>query len=377
MNLTASDADDNAAERTITGLHEKVEKAWGDLDRQGYAVVPDVISGADVERIRTLFFDWFRKVFGDDPDLSRIGPHHIFKYHEVGGQAFMWLSRHMVAYVWEALWAYKTAKDRGEEDVDPATLRESVFTALDGACFIPASCRKKDRCWTHTDQSPRKRPGFRGLQGILALTSNSKRGLVVYPGSHLHHEAYGKTITDAEDSHFLRIRPSFLEHLRRDHGIVRTVVKVNAGSLVLWDSRTFHQNCYGPPGCKEARFVVYTSMDPVSSPANTLAQERKRVKYMNDRRTTAHTPAPLRVNSKQPQTYGDKTLLIDYDALPEPPRVISDARQLALVTGTLGKPTRQDRKKKRRRMRRRQPQSRITSFFTEKTTTRAATTNES
>ena len=44
----------------------------------------------------------------------------------------------------------------------------------------------------------------------------------------------------------------------------------------------------------------------------------KRKKYFNERRTTSHWPYPLKVNSLQPQTYGDKTRLIDYSKLKKP-----------------------------------------------------------
>ena len=45
--------------------------------------------------------------------------------------------------------------------------------------------------------------------------------------------------------------------------------------------------------------------------------QTKRQKYFNDKRTTSHWAYPIRVNSLQPQTYGDDSLLIDYDKLPK------------------------------------------------------------
>ena len=45
--------------------------------------------------------------------------------------------------------------------------------------------------------------------------------------------------------------------------------------------------------------------------------EQKRIKYFNERRTTTHWPYPLSVNGLQPQVYGDKTKLIDYNTLPQ------------------------------------------------------------
>jgi len=44
----------------------------------------------------------------------------------------------------------------------------------------------------------------------------------------------------------------------------------------------------------------------------------KRLKYFNERRTTSHWPCPIKVNGKQPQTYGNDSLLINYDNLTEP-----------------------------------------------------------
>ena len=46
--------------------------------------------------------------------------------------------------------------------------------------------------------------------------------------------------------------------------------------------------------------------------------KEKRLLYFNQRRLTSHYPYPIRVVSKQPNTWGDKTLNIDYSLLPEP-----------------------------------------------------------
>ena len=43
----------------------------------------------------------------------------------------------------------------------------------------------------------------------------------------------------------------------------------------------------------------------------------KRLKYFLEKRTTSHWAYPIRVNSLQPQTYGDASKLIDYSSLKE------------------------------------------------------------
>jgi len=58
--------------------------------------------------------------------------------------------------------------------------------------------------------------------------------------------------------------------------------------------------------------------------------KNKRLKYFEDLRTTSHWPYPLRVNGKQPQTYGDKSREIHYEDLriPDLTRFIDDIEDL-------------------------------------------------
>jgi ectoine hydroxylase-related dioxygenase (phytanoyl-CoA dioxygenase family) len=115
----------------------------------------------------------------------------------------------------------------------------------------------------------------------------------------------------------------------------KRALEVPAGSLVLWDSRTFHQNQYGKAGASEAgagpgeagageagageeRIVQYVSFLPKKNPQNTSAQQKKRLKYYTERRTTSHWSYPLNVNGLQPQAYGNPDMLIDYKKLTPP-----------------------------------------------------------
>ena len=46
--------------------------------------------------------------------------------------------------------------------------------------------------------------------------------------------------------------------------------------------------------------------------------QKKRKKYFEDRRTTSHWPAPIKVNGKQGRTFGDESKIIDYSKLEKP-----------------------------------------------------------
>ena len=169
----------------------------------------------------------------------------------------------------------------------------------------------KDKIWTHTDQAADTK-GFNCVQGFVALTSNEERTLVVYEGSHLLHERYMKEKNITGKKNWLLIDHTYLATIAEK----KRVLKVKAGSLVLWDSRTFHQNQYGKPG--EERIVQYVCFLPKNNKLNTKKMSEKRMKYFQERRTTSHWPYPLHVNGKQPQTFGNDTLLIDYEKLVPP-----------------------------------------------------------
>ena len=111
-------------------------------------------------------------------------------------------------------------------------------------------------------------------------------------------------------SNWNKIEPAVLADMEES----RLALEVPAGALVLWDSRTFHQNQYGTPGSEE-RIVQYVCYLPRTHEKNTAAMQRKRQKYFLERRTTSHWPAPIYVNGKQPRTYGDKSLVINYESL--------------------------------------------------------------
>ena len=142
----------------------------------------------------------------------------------------------------------------------------------------------------------------------ITISSVTVESFYFYNGSHkLYREHFeGKANTGGN---FLRLDLDYLETIKDR----RTVLKVPAGALVLWDSRVYPQNQYGKPGSEE-RLVQYVSFLPKNHPKNTPAIQKKRLKYLNERRTTSHWAAPIRVNALQPRNYGNERLKIDYGA---------------------------------------------------------------
>ena len=236
-----------------------------ELEEKGYAVVK-VLTEDKVRTASKLFYDWNKTIPKQDTFYGMI---------KEGHQKHSWFIKTDpdVQAVFKKLWN-----------------TDDLVTGFDGCCWIPKEFNAIDTCWTHTDQAAAKK-GLHCFQGFVSLTSNTERSFVAYEGSHLLHETYMKDRGLTGSKNWRLIDPESLKDLKR------VVVKVNAGDMVLWDSRTFHQSQYGT---NEERLVQYVCFLPRNHEGNTPGQQRQRLKYFKNRRTTTHWPYPLCVNKKEP-----------------------------------------------------------------------------
>jgi hypothetical protein len=278
------------------------------LEKNGYVIVPNVLTKEEIENALGMFHSWRKSV----PDLeyqhNTMDPHGIYKYHEIGHQKHAWYirTRPKVKQAFVEIWKHYGATDP-----------ENMIVSYDGSCYISPECNKKDNYWTHTDQgspSGGTEDELKCIQGFVALTSNKERTFTCYQGSHKVHAYYFKQKNLKTSSNWNVIDQDFIEKIKDR----KKVLEVEAGSLVLWDSRTFHQNQYGKQNNGETRVVQYICMLPRSHPSNKPGNQKKRLKYFEERRTTSHWPCPVKVNGKQGRTFGETRKIIDYEKLPPP-----------------------------------------------------------
>ena len=273
------------------------EEVKRQLDENGYCVCPNVLTPEEIKERIQEFCDWQKTIPNHDKIHSKIDPHGIYKHHEIGHQRHAWkirINKNVQSY-FEFLWKSK-----------------NLVVSYDGSCFIPKEWNKQDNIWTHTDQAPNKK-GLHCIQGFVALTSNKERTLVVYDKSHKLHAKYFEDRRIKSSKNWFKIDEEFLNEIKEK----KRVLTVPAGSLVLWDSRVFHQNQYGKPN-SEYRIVQYICYLPRDHPKYTEAIRKKREKYFKERRTTSHWPCPVTVNGLQPRTFGDESKKIDYSKMIPP-----------------------------------------------------------
>lgn len=264
-----------------------------DLKDKGYTIIPNVLTTDEITHSKKLFYQWIDKIPGIKEFHLTENPYGILRYHQSGHQEHAWYIRTRPS-VQKPFRDFYNCND--------------LIVSYD-ACSWFNECFKdnKDSCWTHSDQAP-KSSGFQCLQGYVSLTDNINSSLVVYEGSHKVYSEYFKG--NNSGNNWQMIEPDFLESIKE----TKKVLKVSAGDLVLWDSRTFHQNQYGYPNCEE-RLVQYVCYFPRNHIKNTSEVQQQRLQYFQEYRTTSHWPCPIRPNSLQPCK---SKISIDYNILPKP-----------------------------------------------------------
>lgn len=287
-----------------------------ELRTNGYVLIPDVLSKGEVTEYKADFHNLMEKNAHIAELHPRTGVHGIFKYGPFA-QSLMRskiVTNEKVIGVFADLYGTK-----------------NLVVGQDGCAYIPPEAKAIAKSvWTHVDQAPSSydavedeasmtltneyENGKKCIQGFVALTENKERTFRIYPKSHVETRKWflRAGITGTKNWH----------KLTRDEleGKEYIDLHVRAGSVVLWDSRSWHQGTNSAVG--EERLVVYVCMLPRENPLNTAKQAEKRLKYFAEKRITSHWPYTVHVNGDQPQNYGDKTMMIDYervvyDELPE------------------------------------------------------------
>ena len=287
-------------------MEEKnIEYYKNELLEKGYTIIPNVYNKNEINEYKNEFNKWRKNVPDLDKLHSKIDFNGIFKHHQVGHQRFAWLARtnDKIVNIFKSLWNC-----------------DELVTSFDGCCYYPTYYIGNPTYWTHTDQSSRKK-GVHCYQSFLSLTNNTERTLIVYEGSHLLHEEYFETMNIDEPKDWNIIDENYIVKIKDKIKFL----DVKAGDLVIWDSRTFHQNTCGELICEEERLIQYLCYLPKNDVKNTIKEQNQRKKFFDKKRTTSHWPYPMNPVPEQPNMYNyyyashpEDCIYIDYDNLPKP-----------------------------------------------------------
>ena len=252
-----------------------------ELEQNGFCVIPGVATAQECNQYVAEYKDWLSQ-FHDDDDWP-FNTHSIIHGYRIGHFETTWEARLKTRKVFEDVWQ-----------------TQKLLTSFDGVAISPPpedglTNYTTHAHWLHIDHSP-ARSGQHIYQGALYLEATSETDYCfrVLNGSHRHTDTFytsherAKRKSGAGD--FYRLTTDEVDWFK-SRDCVLTNVPVPKGGMVLWDSRTVHDNTrpeYGRPNKDRWRFVVFSCMGPArwASPKD-LSIKRKAYKELL---MTAHWP---------------------------------------------------------------------------------------
>lgn len=283
------------------------------LQEKGWVVIPDILASNQVQNCRDGLWEWLERL--SDGKVKQHNPktwkpfnrwptnmHGLFQHFRAGHLKVVWALRQYppLVQIFADLW-----------NVHP----EELLVSFDGLALTVPGHRRSN--WGHTDQAPNKKD-LCCVQGQIVLYNSGENdgGLVVWDKSHLAHEGYFKSIGNKSGNNWYKFPPGVLNEIEIDgsHYLIRnknqklpmprTKICAPAGSLILWDSRTFHQG--EQPAGKIPRSAIFVCYTP-----RTWATEnnlRKKRKAFEEGRMTNHWPHIIKLFPKDPHNYGKPQL---------------------------------------------------------------------
>ncbi|MEP4485519.1 MAG: phytanoyl-CoA dioxygenase family protein [Halioglobus sp.] len=218
------------------------------LESEGFVVIANALSSVESEKALELTWDYLERLgtgidrndmatWGDDrwPIVTSGG---IVPALGIGHCEAQWFTRSVpsIKQAFAAIW--------GDDD---------LLSSFDGmALWRPTDVdleweTTRGGSWLHVDQHPITRPGMHCVQGAVTLlpTSPSAGGNILIPKSH-------KWFAEIPETYAERLGklPGWLDHFRFPTDDVRLqetppiMAHMEAGDMMLWDSRTVH--CSSP-----------------------------------------------------------------------------------------------------------------------------------
>jgi ectoine hydroxylase-related dioxygenase (phytanoyl-CoA dioxygenase family) len=254
------------------------------LREHGYVVIARVLDAEAATRAFSLTWDYLEQLgtgidrndvdTWDDDRWPTAVHGGILPGHGIGHSAAQWFIRSSpeLKKAFAAIW-----------DTDELLVSFDGMALWRPWAIDPKWKTNRGGSWLHIDQHPITRPGLQCVQGLVNLLPTSPRtgGNVLIPGSHKKFH----TIADVYPERLGRV-PLSVDHFRFPSddpmlaGTPPIMCHMEAGDLLLWDSRTIHcsSTALETPEAKPAlmRAVSLVCMMPRRLTPPEVLEERKR-----------------------------------------------------------------------------------------------------
>jgi hypothetical protein len=285
---------------TYKNYNTNLNNLKNQLDEVGIAVIPNILSSSEIDdsinQMWKMLADLTQnfelpisknnmetwKSFYDLCPLEDM----LLQYWKVGHSDLAWNLRQnsKLLEVFKCLW--------NVEENELLTSFDSISIHFPPEITKIGKFQENKSNWYHFDQSSEKK-GLHCIQGFVNLydVSSGDTSLSVYEGSHKYHESFFDFYQKKIDKDWYQLKNEEIHFFKdlNEYGVL-----VEAGSLVLWDSRLLHQGvlCSKHRPNPNIRAVVYICMIPRYKSNNKQLEKKKQA--FRDERMTTHWPHEIK-----------------------------------------------------------------------------------
>ncbi len=283
------------------------------LKKYGVAIIPSLLNEEEIKNMNEGMWNYLEYITSDfDVPINRnnktswrsfynLYPMHsmLIQHWNIGHAQHVWDLRQnpKVVDVFAKIWDCN---------------REDLLTSFDASSFhFPPEDTNRGyfrQPWLHCDQSF-TRNGFECVQSWITgyEVHEDDATLLFLEKSNNYHENFKNNFNiDKKDDWFQLSSEKDSEHVKFfiDKGCEQKRISCPAGSMVLWDSRTIHCGAEPIKGRQNKTFrnVSYICMMPRKLATESIID--KKIKALNNLRTTTHWANRCKLFSKMPRTYG-------------------------------------------------------------------------
>ncbi len=287
------------------------------LNNYGVAIVPNILSYQECQEMINLMWNYLEHItqrfeipmnrnnINTWKEFKKLYPSHsmLLQRWGIGQSEFVWYLRQkpQILAIFAAIWN---------------TTPEQLLVSFDGAAFhFPPEVTQSGylkKTWLHSDQCF-LRNDFECIQSwVTAYPVNAGDATLNFlEGSNKYHKAFrdfkGKEyepIFKKGGDWYKLEKQDELDFYMKTCNCPSKFIACPAGSLVLWDSRTIHCGTEAIEGREHMnlRCISYLCYTPHSFASQAIIN--KRIKIVNELRTSNHYPHKPILFSKLPYTYG-------------------------------------------------------------------------
>lgn len=292
-------------------------KKDGILDKYGVAIIPSILDDTECSNLVSGLWDYFEHVSSEWPvpikrddkttwkGILELHPLHsmLFQHFGVGHCQAVWDVRQnqKIIEIFMKIWQQPL---------------ENLLVSFDGFSFgVPPEennnkgWAERTRPWWHTDQSLQKRDNRCIQSWVTGLDVNEGDAtLCVLEGSHNFHSEFGIHFKITENRDWYKIADEEQLKFFIDRGCTPVRIKCPKGSLVLWNSRTFHYGGNPIRSRSEPNFRAIAYLCYLPREWATEADLKKKRQAFDDLRTTSHWPHEPKLFPLKPRLYEGQKL---------------------------------------------------------------------